>query len=465
MSLCRGGMAALALLAAAALLPRSAIAEGGEQDPIADTSAPLTVDDCVAIALGNSAQVDKAEAKVKQYQARLREVQSIFYPKLMGLAILAPMFGVDATFDGNGVLQSYDRDYNITAWGPYTHLEAILAQPFYTFGRAKAGRRAASALVDVERARLREARHMVTLEVHRFYYMHLFASSMLPSLNNATEILAAAQTDAQDMYDQATGDVTKVDLMKLEYAGTELSKMLLVAGQGSGMALSALKHTMGMDDSVEIELADRKLPRLASELEIEPLPDLLLEASIKRPEWAQLDHGKEAALAWKQAERLADAPVLAVAGQIRADWAPSRSDADSPYYNDAYNQLNGGVGIAIQFDIDPAKSRARADIAEFTHEEVEAMERFASTGLPLQLKKAYQDVELYYELTRLSADGARATKKWMTFAAAGYTTGTTESKDLLEGIAAYMKGKASHYENLSKYHIARAELEYAIGRD
>jgi len=454
-----------ALIGVVTALPLLAAADEVESAPALDTSTPLTADDCVAIALAHSAQVDQAEARVKQYQARLREVQSIFYPKLMGLALLAPMFGVDATFNDGGVLQSYDRDYHISAWGPYLHLEAILAQPFYTFGRAKAGRRAASSLIEVERARLREAQHVVALEVHRFYYMHLFASSMLPSLNNATEILVAAQADAQEMYDQATGDVTKVDLMKLEYAGTELAKMLLVAEQGSGMALSALKHTMGLDDSVEIELADRKLPRLPKTLEMEPLPDLMLEASIERPEWAQLDHGKEAALAWKQAERLADAPVLALAGQVKADWAPSRTDADSPYYQDPYNQLIGGVGLAIQFNLDPAKSLARADVAEFTHEEVEAMESFASTGLPLQLKKAYEDVQLYYELTELSADGARATKKWMTFAAAGYTTGTVESKDLLEGIAAYMKGKAGHYENLSKFHIALAELEYAIGRD
>jgi len=432
---------------------------------IPDTAGPLSVDDCVAIALSTNAKIAEAEARVDEYKARMREVQSIFYPKLMGLAIIAPMFGVDATFDTQGTLQSYERNYGITHWGPYFHIEAILAQPFYTFGRAKAGKRAASAFVDVQQARVRESENVVALEVRKFYYTHLFASAMLPSLDYAEEILVSAAEEAQKMYDDATGDVTKVDLMKLEYAAAELAKMQLMAAQGADLSLSALKHTMGLPDSTHIELADAKLPKLPRELGIESLPDLMLQASTERPEWGMLESGKEAALAWEQAERLADAPVLAVAGQVRADWAPSRTDADSPYYNDPYNGAIGGVGVAVQFNLDPAKSRARADIAEFTGEQVEAMQRFASTGIPLQLKKAHSDVEHYHEMTELSADGAKATRKWMTFAAAAYATGTGETQDLLEGIGAYMKAKASHYENLSKYHIACAELQFAVGEN
>ena len=428
-----------------------------------NTSGPLSVDDCVAVALSTNAQIAEAEARVDEYTARMREVQSVFYPKIMGLGLIAPMFGVDATFDAHGQIQTYERQYGITHWGPYFHIEAILAQPFYTFGRVKAGKRAASAYVDVQQARVRETESVVTLEVHKFYFTHLFASAMLPSLDHAKEILDSAQVEAQKMYDDATGDVTKADLMKLEYAGTELAKMRLVAAQGADLSLSALKHTMGLPESTHIELADAKLPKLPRELEIDPLPDLILQASVQRPEWAMLASGKEATLAWEQAERLADAPILAVAGQVKADWAPSRSDADNPYYQDIYNGATGGVGLAVQFNIDPAKSRARADIAEFTGDQVEAMERFASTGLPLQLKKAHSDVEHYHQMTDLSIDGAKATRKWMTFAAAAYATGTGETQDLLEGIAAYMKAKASHYENLSKYHIACAELQYAVG--
>ena len=428
-----------------------------------DTSAPLTVDDCVAIALSTNAQIAQAESRVDEYTARMREVQSIFYPKIMGLGLIAPMFGVDATFDSNGQIQSYSREYGISHWGPYFHIEAILAQPFYTFGRARAGKRAASAYVDVQQARVRETESVVALEVRKFYYTHLYASAMLPSLDYASEILTTAAEEAQKMYDAATGDVTKVDLMKLEYAASELAKMQLMAAQGADLSLSALKHTMGLPESTVIELADAKLPKLPGEPGIEPLPDLILAASVQRPEWAMLASGKEATLAWEQAERLADAPVLAVAGQVKADWAPSRSDADNPYYQDIYNGATGGVGLAVQFNIDPAKSRARADIAEFTGDQVEAMERFASTGLPLQLKKAHSDVEHYHQMTDLSIDGAKATRKWMTFAAAAYATGTGETQDLLEGIGAYMKAKASHYENLSKYHIACAELQFAVG--
>ena len=57
--------------------------------------AGLTVEQCVQIALENNARIEEAQAKVEEFEARLAEVQSIFYPKLWGLGFVAPMFSVD----------------------------------------------------------------------------------------------------------------------------------------------------------------------------------------------------------------------------------------------------------------------------------------------------------------------------------------------------------------------------------
>ena len=452
-------------LLAICLTPGVALA-GSVSVPADDAAAakpvhiPLTVEQCVEIAIGGSPRVDEAEAKVREYQARLAEVESIFYPKLSGMLYVAPMFTVHGS--------AFDKDVeykwkDIGNWGPYTHLQAVLAQPLYTFGRASAGELAASERVEVERARLREARNVVALEVRKLYYTRLFAFSMLPSLDNAAEIVAHARQEADELYESGSGKVTQTDLMKLRYASTEVERYRILAREGAELAQSALKHTMGLPETEVIRLADKRLPRLPEE-EIADLYNLLKEAAANRPEWLQIKHGKKAAKAWEESERLANWPVVFLAGMLQVDWAPTRDSAGNPYHYDPYNQVIGGFALGLLFDLDLARTSAKTEQAQATREQIEALSRFAATGIPLQVRKAHTEVFRFRRLVGLSADAVKSTRKWMTFAAAAYSTGTGEAKDLVEGMVAYLQSKRSYYEDLLGYHVARAELDYAVGR-
>ena len=440
---------------AATLLPAAS--------PPPDLSRPLGVDECVALALGRSPAIGEAEARVREYQARLAEIQAVYYPKLQGLALLAPMFSVQ--LDRPGDIDSYRYEWQeIGAWGPYTSLQAILAQPLYTFGRAEAGERAAAHLVEVQRARVREAQGVVAVEVHRFYHLRLHALAIQPALQQAQRLLATAQEEGQRSFAEATGKVTRADLAKLDYAGATLEKMLLTAQTGATLALAALKHTLALPADAPLQLADATLPQIDEGQPLPELAELLQVAAQQCPEWAQLDHGRRAALSWEEAERLAKWPVVAVAGQLRASWTPTRHDSPNPYHNDPYNELFGGVGLALQFDIDPAKASARARQAAATGEQVDALRRFAETGIPMQVRLAHQTLAQQRATVGLDARAERAARKWMTFAGAAYSTGTGEAKDLIEGLVAYLQAKAALYEGLAKYWIARAELDRAVGR-
>ncbi|MBW1811784.1 MAG: TolC family protein [Deltaproteobacteria bacterium] len=424
-------------------------------------NTPLSIDQCVEIALGSNPLIEEAEAKVEEYRARLAEVEAIFYPKLTGMAYVAPMFTVRGS--------AFDREVeykwkDIGNWRPYTHFEAVLAQPLYTFGRVAAGELAASERVEVERARLREARNVVALEVRKLYYNRLFALSMLPSLDNAAEIVAGARKEARELYDSASGKVTQTDLMKLRYAAIEVDRYRILAREGAQLALSALKHTMGISEKEEIRLVDERLPRLPPQ-EVADLYSLLKEASINRPEWIQIKHGIGAAEAWADAERKALWPVVFLGGMLRVEWAPTRDDASNPYHYDPYNEIVGGVALGLIFDLDPARTIAKTHQAEATRDQIEALRKFASTGIPLQVLKARTEVQRYRCLSGLSTDSVKSTRKWMTFAATAYATGTGETSDLVEGMVAYLQSKRAYYEDLLGFHIACAELDYAVGKE
>src|SRR5437870_5100385 len=112
----RGPMLALALALLTAQAPPPAVRK-------------LTMDDCVREALGMSGQVMEAKGKVREWEGRLKEVESTYWPKLMGLTYIAPVYALKnvAAPSYQQIPITYQRDFS--TWGPYIKLQAILAEP------------------------------------------------------------------------------------------------------------------------------------------------------------------------------------------------------------------------------------------------------------------------------------------------------------------------------------------------
>ncbi len=422
----------------------------------AGAQAALNADGCAAIAIKSSGLITEAQGKVDEWAGRLAEVQSVFFPKLFGLGYVAPLYRVSG-----GPLDA-DVKRDLLDWGPYFHLQAILAQPLYTFGRASAGEKAAKGRWEVEKARFEQTKNTLALEVRKFYYLHLFARSMQPSLDNAKKIISEAEKKAKEMYATGSGKVTNVDLMRLRYGATELERYLIQAQMGESLSLAALKHTMGLAATEEIVLADETLPPPPSE-EPAPLEELVRHAFEKRPEVAQLRSGEKAATAYEDAERLAVAPTVFAAAQIDLNWTYMWPDQPNPFFWDRFNDITPGLAVGLQFDIDPWKAKARGDAAHGLVTQVAGLKKFAETGIPMEVRKARDDWVQAQRTVKLADEGAVATRKWMIFAGAAYVTGTGEAKDVLEGVAAYLMAKKNYYETLQALHVARATILYATG--
>lgn len=434
-----------------------ALAAGGP----ASGEGALGPEDCVRVAIAGSGQVLEAEGHVDEWEARLAEVQSIHYPKLTALGWVAPIYRVERVpgpiqFGSSGVSQ------DTSEWGPYFHAQAVLVQPIYTFGRVAAGEKAAGDRVSVERARVQEVKNAVALEVRRLYFLHLYARSLVPALESASKVLEEARTRASAEFDAGSGRVTTVDLAKLDYGSAELQKVRSRATLGADTALAALKHTMGLAQDAALTLADERLPGPPAD-PLPPLPELIRLAAQERPEMAQLRHGKEAALSLEQAEALAAMPTLFAAGQIEGDYTAMRTNAKNPYLYDPYNGVTGGVAVGLAWDFDLAKIKAREKGARALQKQLQGLEKLAATGIPMEVRKAHDDVKLAEHLHEVAEGGATAGRKWMTFAASAYQAGTGEPRDILEGLSAYLNAKRDVYDQLLAIHVKRAELLRAVG--
>jgi outer membrane protein len=417
---------------------------------------PLSVEACVAIAVRDSGLVQESEGKVGEWRGRLAEVEALYYPKLVGMTYVAPMYRLTG-----GPFDKTQSDW--TEWGPYLHLEAVLAQPLYTFGRVQAGKDAAQHRVLVEQARVRQTRNAVALETRKLYYLHLYARTLQPTLDSASKTLESALTTARQANEKGTGEVTTVDLQKLIYGAAELQRYRIQARIGADLSLAALKHTLGLPQEATLTLADESLPPLPTDLP--GLPALLQSAASGRPEWTQIRHGKAAAVSLAQAERLANLPIVFAAGQVAADWTPMRQDVDNPYFQDRYNQIYGGLAVGLQFSVDPATASAKSVQALAIADQIDGLAAFAATGIPIEVRKASDEWQQAQEIGVQADLGAGAAKKWMAFAAAGFATGTVEAREVLEGLVAWLSARRTQIENTRDAHLARAQLLYALGQD
>ena len=447
-----GRAALLALWLGGLALAGAASATPGE--------TPVDAEACVRIALERSPRIGEAQARVQQWEARLAEVESLYGPKLTALGFVAPTF----TVHGTGATPRVSYDFSPGAWGPYARLQATLAWPIYSFGRAEAGADAARQRALVEVARVRETRNIIALEVRRLYAVHLYARSLLPTLELARTTVTQAFERAQTLFGEGTGKVTQVDLDRLHYGLLEVERLTRQAVDGADLSLQALRQAMDLPEDATLILAQTRL----TPEDGRPLPPraaLLQLAAQQRPEWQQIDHGLQATEALAKAELRANAPILAVGGQFEAGWTPTRDDDPNPYHNDPYNIVAGGLAVGFLWNFDPFAALAKAAAARAMTREVQAQARFAATGIPLQVRKAFAEYQRQRDMTPLAAEQVKAGQRWLTFAAAAYGTGTGEARDILEGLLTFLSAKRNYYEGLRDLRVARAELLFAVGCD
>ncbi|MDX1812114.1 MAG: TolC family protein, partial [Gammaproteobacteria bacterium] len=378
-------------------------------------------------------------------------------PKLNALTFVAPMYTVHGD-----ALHDVERKYDFASWGPYTHLDMLVSMPLYTFGKLESGVDAADARLAVEKGSLKISENRVKLEVTRMYYTHLYSIAMQKELKRFKTRLSEVQTRAQEFYDAATGKVTKADLMRLRFAETELDKYMLIAKDGTEISLAGLKYLMGRATDFELQLADTKLSNL--NMEAPAATDKLVQtAKANRPELQQVEKGLQAATALRKSEASSNKPVIFVAGNLQANWTPTRDHATNPYQYDPYNSLNGGVAVGAKLDLDWALTKSKLDKANAEIAKVKALQQKAVLGIPVEVQKARNKIIRLRDQLRLSKQAGKATRKWVVFTSAEYMTGVGEVKDVLEGLAAMLQSRRDYLETIMQLNVADAELDFVLG--
>jgi OMF family outer membrane factor len=279
-----------------------------------------------------------------------------------------PIFPNGPTFDGlkQQATAALPRQINVGLLGENSFQSQIAAvQPLWTGGKIEAQNERAHigsrvAIWDVARTR-----QLTQFHVAQAYYSILLVSEQFRVVANAEDHAKAVERLAQSLLEEGDPEVTSVDSLRASTFRNLYAEQRVGLARLHQRAYAALKLSMGLDQSVELLVADQGLSFTPVELSGD---EIIAAALANRPEVIQARLGINAAAWQHRAARAELKPdVVAFAG-----FSTIYDDANFPNPNDSEEW---SAGVSAQMPL-YAGGRRMAQIRQASLGWAQARDRF-----------------------------------------------------------------------------------------
>jgi len=442
-------------------------ADGGD-------NAALSLDGLLHAALAHDGRVLAAQAELGEYRAKFDQARWLWFPviKIEGmiggpvserrLACDPDNDPVCSGLEVSSASKGGDFDFGNLGLAMGGKIEGYL--PIYTFGKISSAKQAAAAGMRAGRAGIERARQEVALEVRRAYYGWLLADSAVEVLEDGDKKIKEVEKKLIKMLDDLNEDVTDRDLFKLRYYAARVKSLLAQTRSGQAVALAALRFLTGIEYLgtkrqllvVELEAPDFKtLPRTA----------YLARARARRPELTMLTAGLEARRASVEIEKAGFYPDFFVGGYFQGSWSWVQDFIENPLLNAGLTTYGGALMVGFRITLDIPQKLARLAEARASLSKIEALANQAEQAVGLEIDRRLEDVRTTYADQKIQKKGHRAAKAWMRANFMSYGVGISDTKDLLDSIAAHANSKIGLTKLRHDILVALDRLHAASGED
>jgi len=300
---------------------------------------------------------------------------------------------------------------NFDPHGCFVRFDLSLVQPLYTFGKIEHATRLARLGVAAQREEQRASGLQLEQDVRRAYFGLKLAREILFTVDEGRKYLRQAEKQIEEAIEKGSADVDLTDRYRFQIMKSDVDELVIQVKQGERQALAALRTLVGAAEGADLDVDESPLE--AAEFTVRPLADYQDLATRSRPERRLLDLATRAADTLVKLRKSQFAPDLAFVLRYRAIASGSRDDPQNAYLND---QLHGNglyLGLGLKWDLDfhfkyadLAKARAERDAAV-------SLQRYARSGIALQVEKAYEAVQGAADRVTLLRKTTRAAKSWL----------------------------------------------------
>ena len=432
----------LACLLSCAVCVLAAAAHGERQT----APAPLSLEECVRIALEKSPDLSIAERRLAQVTAQLRKTYAPFSPQGTFSANQ-----IQLGYDQFGVLNKGDR------WDNDTHNATVSAEwnlfnGFRDMDRWQSARHDRRSHVQS----LAAVRREIAVQALRAYYGLLLADKTIDVQKENLRSKQEHHRLAQARFRAGVRSYSDVLNAQIQMKQGEIQ--LIDAESKKKSALFALNILLDRPVSAPTVVADET----GFEPVTEDLEQNVRTAFDRRPEVLQAQEDLRVARAASALAAHDILPVLSVGGvyNYAVSGAPAGTAGSTFFNRNPFWQVNLGLnfpfwdgGVRLQ---EIRRSGEGVRIGEDTLEKTRRSVR-------KDVADAYLDVERNQRIHQVAKDQVRAAREDLTIVAERYKNGAASALEIVDAQANLLRVQLDAIESLYNFHIAKFELKRASG--
>ncbi len=434
-------------------------------------NSKLGLQELLKIALEHDGRVLAAYANLDAYRAKFDRAKWTWFPALKLTALFGGPLGqrkLACPDDPNCVrlentegtgLGDLSKQVSFAVGG---RVEATI--PLYTFGKLDALKIAATAGVEAGKADIYRARQKVAMEVRKAWYGWLLANEAVDILEEGEKKIHDAEKKLIKMLDELNEDVTDRDLFKLRYYSAQVHQMLLDARKGRDLALEAMIFLTGKK-KLTAEMLSPGLGLSKPKLDLKDKREYFDMAMQKRPELKMLDAALNASRAKLQAMKASFYPDIFIGGYFEGSYSPAHDYIENSLLKQGMTYYSGGLSLGMQITLDIPQKLAQLEQTRAELRSLESKMIQARSAVELEISKDYLSVRTAKEYLKTHRKAHRAAKAWMRTNLMSYGVGISNTKDLLDSIAAFSQSEISRNKAIHDLLVAYDKLKLAVGLD
>jgi outer membrane protein len=416
---------------------------------------PLTLRGAVELALRSNPLVEAAEAGERETEAGIRQARSGYMPRLSFSESLQRSNNPVFVF-GSLLTQRQFTAANFDL-GPLNRPEALnnlqsrlsVEQVLFDARRTSNQVRAARFSREMAGEEKRRSDSEVILAVVKGYLGAVMAAGKLDA---AEQSLRSAQADlrqAEAVF--AAGRSTPAEVLAVKVHVAAVQEQRIQAASDLAVARAALNDALGVPLDRAFELTTPLAIAPAGEA---ALSDYVAQAAKQRPEIRQADLAQRLAETQQDIARAGYWPEVVFQGLLEADRQRYFSRGGANWF----------TALTMRWNLwDGAETKARVEQARFAEARAAALERRAQSGVELEIRTAYLDLNAANQRLEVAAAAVAEAEEAYRIIRNRYQAGLTTVTELLRSETALSASRIRRLAATYDQRVAAAALERAAG--
>jgi outer membrane protein len=407
---------------------------------------PLSLNDCVALALRFNPALRSNQALIEAQKARVEQALAAYYPQINFTANYNTATSNFGTIAGTTVGVSRNQ-YNWTFTDLFS-MGPTMTQLIYDFGRTSS-----SVKINRENAKASEqdlvtTRQTVILNVQQAYFAVLQGQRLIEVAKDVVTQTKQHLDQAQGFYQAGTRP--KIDVTKAEVDVANAQLALIQANNNFAVAQVTLNNAIGFTQPISFPVEDI-LGFAPREYQLE---DIVNTAYDQRPEILQIkakQRSQEGAIQLAQSSYY---PILSGnAGNLyRTNSVP----------NDLVWDWNFGITLSVPlfsgFSSPNQVSEQRANLKNLI-----SQEETLKLNIRLEAEQAYLSQKQAAEQVRVTQKAVEQAQENYDLASGRYQVGVGSPLEITDAEVQLANAKANYIQALYSYKVAEAKIEKAMG--